>query len=55
MQAMVVHICDETIFFPWIPYIQMHTMFNISLNILIVTWIYTNNFILKSIVWLFID
>ncbi len=33
----------------------MLVVINISLNLLIRTWIYTNNFIMKRIVWLFID
>jgi hypothetical protein len=50
MQAMVVHFCDKTMFFfPWVPFIQMLVVINISLDILIGTWI------MKRIVWLFID
>jgi uncharacterized protein (DUF2062 family) len=44
-------------FFSWIPFIQMHMVINISLDLLIGTWI-QNNFIMiimKKIVWLFID
>jgi len=26
MQAMVVHFCDEMVFFPYVPFIQMHMM-----------------------------
>jgi len=33
----------------------MHIVINISLDLLIGTCIYTNNFIMKRIVWLFID
>jgi hypothetical protein len=39
MQDTVVHFCDKTIFFPWVPFIQMHTVINISLDLLIGTWI----------------
>jgi uncharacterized protein (DUF2062 family) len=35
MQAMVARFCDETIFFPWVPFIQMHMVINISLDLLI--------------------
>jgi hypothetical protein len=52
---MVVHFCDETMFFPWVPFIQMYTLINISLDLLIGIWIKINNFIIKKIVWLFID
>jgi len=55
MQAMVVYFCDEMMFFPWVPFIQMHIVINISLDLLIGIWIKTNNFIMKRIVWLFID
>jgi hypothetical protein len=47
--------CDKMMFFPWVPIIQMHIMINIPLNLLIETWIKINNFIIKWIVWLFID
>jgi hypothetical protein len=33
----------------------MHMVINISLILLIETWIQTNKFIMKIIVWLFID
>jgi hypothetical protein len=33
----------------------MLVVINISLDLLIGIWIYTNNFIMKRIVWLFID
>jgi hypothetical protein len=33
----------------------MHMVINISLNLLIGTWISTNNFIMKRIMQLFID
>jgi hypothetical protein len=33
----------------------MHMLINIFLNLLIGTWITSNNFIMKQIVWLFID
>jgi hypothetical protein len=35
--------------FPWVPFIQMHMVINISLDLLIGTWIWTNNFIMKSL------
>jgi hypothetical protein len=43
---MMVHFCDETMCFPWVPFIQMHMVINISLDLLIEIWIYTNNFII---------
>jgi hypothetical protein len=49
------HLCDKTMFFPWVPFIQMFMMFNISLDILIGIWISTKNFIMKINMWLFID
>jgi hypothetical protein len=49
------HFCDETLFFPWVPFIQMHMVINISLNVLIGIWIYINNFIMKRTMWSFID
>jgi hypothetical protein len=55
MQIMVVHFYDKMVFFPWVPFIQMHMVINISLNLLIRTWIETNNFIMKRTLWLFID
>jgi uncharacterized protein (DUF2062 family) len=55
MQAMVAHFCDETVFFSWVPFIQMHIVINISLDLLIKTWIWTNNFITKKTLWLFIN
>jgi len=36
-------------FFPWVSFIQMHVVINISIDILIGTWIYINNFIMKWI------
>jgi len=33
----------------------MHMAINISLDLVTKTWIQTNNFIMKKIVWLFID
>jgi hypothetical protein len=42
-------------FFPWIPFIQMLVVINISLDLLIGTWISIKNFIMKRTVWLFID
>jgi hypothetical protein len=29
MKAMVTHFCDKTMFFPWVPFIQMHLVINI--------------------------
>jgi hypothetical protein len=55
MQATVVHFCDEMMFFPWVPFTQMHVMINISIDLLIGSWIWINKFILERIVWLFID
>ncbi len=55
MQATVVHFCDETMVFPWVPFIQMHMVINISIDLLIGAWVKTNNFITKRIIWLFID
>jgi len=52
---MMVHFCDEMVFFPQVPFIQMHMVINISLHLVIGSWIKTNNFIMKIIVWLFID
>jgi hypothetical protein len=39
MQAMMAHFCDEMVFFPWVPFIEMHVVNNISLDLLIETWI----------------
>jgi hypothetical protein len=39
MQAIVVRFCNETMFFLWVPFIQMHMMINISLDLLIEIWI----------------
>jgi hypothetical protein len=47
MQATMVHFCDKTMFFPWVPFIQMHVVINISIDILIETWIKIHNFIMK--------
>jgi hypothetical protein len=55
MRAMVAHFCDETLFFPWVPIIQMHVVINVSIDLLIGTWIQTSNFNMKRIVWLLID
>ncbi len=55
MRAMVAHFCDETLFFPWVPFIQMHVVINISIDLLIGTWIQTSNLNMKRIVWLLID
>jgi hypothetical protein len=35
MQPKVAHFCDEMVFFPWVPFIQMHIVINISTNLLI--------------------
>jgi hypothetical protein len=29
------HLCDETMFSPWVPFIQMHMVINLSSNLLI--------------------
>jgi hypothetical protein len=42
-------------FFPWVRFIQMHMVINISLDLLIGIWIDANNFIMKRTMWLFID
>jgi hypothetical protein len=55
MQAMVANFCDKMVFSPGAPFIQMHMVINISLDLLIRIWIQTNNFIMKRIMWLFID
>jgi len=55
MQATVAHFYVETMFFPWVTFIQMHVVINISLDLLIGTCIHTNNFIMKRTMWLFID
>jgi hypothetical protein len=34
---MVVHFYDEMMFFPWVTFIQMHMVINMSLNLLIET------------------
>jgi hypothetical protein len=39
MQATMAHFCDETMFFPWVPFIQMHMVINISLDPLFETFI----------------
>jgi hypothetical protein len=39
MQANVAHFCDKTMFFSQVPFIQMHMVINISLDLLIGTWI----------------
>jgi hypothetical protein len=39
MQATVAHFCGEMVFFPWLPFIQMLAAINISLDLLIGTWI----------------
>jgi len=55
MHNWVSYYCNKMVFFTLVPFIQMHMVINISLNLLIKTWIYTYNFIMKRIVWLFID
>jgi len=35
MQPKVAHFCDEMVFFPWVPFIQMHIVINISIDLLI--------------------
>jgi hypothetical protein len=55
MHNQMVHFCDEMVFFPYVHFIQMHMVISIFLNILIGTKIQTNNFIMKRIMWLFID
>jgi hypothetical protein len=52
---MMVHFCDETMFSPWVPFIQMLVVINTSLDLIIEIWIKINNYIMKRIVWLFID
>jgi hypothetical protein len=39
---MMAHFCDKMMFFPWVPFIQMHMVINVSLNLIIGTWIQTN-------------
>jgi uncharacterized protein (DUF2062 family) len=39
MQATMAHFCDKIMFFSWVPFIQMHMVINISLDLLIGTWI----------------
>jgi hypothetical protein len=39
MQATMAHFCDQTMFFLWVPFIQLHMVINILLNLLIGTWI----------------
>ncbi len=55
MHNRVAHFCDEMMFFSQVPFIQMHIMIKISLDLLIGTWIKINNFIMKRTKWLFID
>jgi uncharacterized protein (DUF2062 family) len=57
MHNRVFHHCDKMMFFSWIPFIQMHMVINISLDLLIGTWIQSNfiMIIMKKIAWLFID
>jgi hypothetical protein len=35
MQTIVAHFCEETMFFLWVPFIQMLVVINISLDLLI--------------------
>ncbi len=49
MQVILVHFCDEKMFFPWVPFIQMLMVINISLDLVIGTWIQINNFIMKEL------
>jgi hypothetical protein len=39
MQATMAHFCDEKMFFPWVPFIQMHVVINTPIDVLIETWI----------------
>jgi hypothetical protein len=39
MHNQISHYYDKTMFFSWVPYIQMHMVINISLDLLIGTWI----------------
>jgi hypothetical protein len=55
MHGWVAHFCDKMNNCSWVPFIQMHMVINISLNILIGAWIQIENFIMKKIVSLFID
>jgi len=55
MQDWAFHYCDKTMFFSWVPFIQMYTMINNFFNLLIETWIKINNFIMKTTMWSFID
>ncbi len=32
------HFCDKLVFFPWVPFIKMHMMINVSLDLLSETW-----------------
>jgi hypothetical protein len=43
------HFSDEIVFFSWVPFIQMLVVINISLDLLIGTWILINNFIMKKL------
>jgi len=49
------HFCDKMVFFPYVPFIQMHVVITISIDLLIETLIKINNFIMKRTLWLFID
>jgi hypothetical protein len=35
MHNQMFHYCDEMVFFFWVPFIQMHMVINISLDLLI--------------------
>jgi hypothetical protein len=39
MQAIMACFCNEMMFFPWVPFIQMHMVIHITLDLLIGTWI----------------
>jgi hypothetical protein len=47
--------CDKMMFLSWVPFIQMHMVINILLNLLIGTWPYTKIFIMERTMWLFIN
>jgi uncharacterized protein (DUF2062 family) len=38
MHNQVSHYCDETMFFSWVPFIQMHMVINVILDIVIKTF-----------------
>jgi hypothetical protein len=41
---------QNDVFFPWVPFIKMHMVIKVSLDLLIGTWILINNSIMKRIV-----